>query len=394
VTNIIVIKEPGGDQVPFLRGILVQSLLSAGLSFKDAYSTARAVRKGLANDTVITTAELRARVAKQLEKDFSRALRHDYEAETEHQQKIIVCSPRGDSPFSAGILTRSLEACVIDRKPAIEIALRVQEAMQKRGQSEIDLPELRRLIYQSLKEHGSKEAANYYLSRRQFKTSGKPLIILVGGASGTGKSTICSELAYRLEVVRTQSTDMMREILRSYLAPHVVPTLGYSSFDAWRGLPETKERDGQRLTDNPVIAGFMAQHANIRSALEATIARALKERHDMIVEGVHVLPMDRDLAKAHESAVVVSVMLAVTTREQLANQLSWRSREQPDRASSRYLEKLDAIWAVQSYLLSLADKANTPIIANWAIEDTVRKVLLEVNCRISEHYPPDPEILE
>ena len=129
VTKIVVIKEPGGGQVPFLRGILVQSLLSAGLSFKDAYGTAQAIRKSLANATVITTAELRARVAKQLEKDFSRALRHAYEAETEHQQTIIVSSPRGDSPFSAGILTRSLEACLIDRKPAIEIALRVQDLL-------------------------------------------------------------------------------------------------------------------------------------------------------------------------------------------------------------------------------------------------------------------------
>jgi len=372
----------------------VQSLLSAGLSFKDAYDAAQAVRKGLANDTVITTAELRTRVMKQLEKDFSPALRHDYEAKTKRQQKIIVHSDRGDSPFSVGILTRSLEACVVDRKSASEVAFRVQEAMQQRGQSEIAPPALRRLIYQSLKEHCSIEAANYYLSWRQFKTSGKPLIILVGGASGAGKSTICSELAYRLEIVRTQSTDMMREILRSYLAPHVMPTLGFSSFDAWRGLSGTKAQDGQRQTDNPVIAGFLAQHANIRSALEATIARALKERHDMIVDGVHVLPMERDLAKAREAAVVVSVMLAVTTRQQLANQLSWRSREQPDRGSSRYMEKLDAIWEVQSFLLNLADKANIPIIANWTVEDTVHEVLLEVNRRISEHYPSDPGILE
>ncbi len=59
MAKIVVIKQQGGDQVPFLRGILVQSLLSAGLSFKDAYGTALAVRKGLSNDAVITTAELR-----------------------------------------------------------------------------------------------------------------------------------------------------------------------------------------------------------------------------------------------------------------------------------------------------------------------------------------------
>lgn len=394
MAKIVVIKQQGGDQVPFLRGILVQSLLSAGLSFKDAYGTALAVRKGLSNDAVITTAELRARVAKHLEREFSLKLRQDYEAETERQQRIIVHSDRGDSPFSVGILTRSLQACVIDRKLALEVALRVQETIKKSGQSGITHPALRRLIYRSLKEHGSKEAANDYLSRRQFEKSGKPLIILVGGATGTGKSTICSELAYRLDVVRTQSTDMMREIIRSYLAPQEVPTLAYSSFDAWRGLPGEKQRDGHSKTDNPVIAGFLAQHATVKPALEATIARALKERHDIIIDGVHVLPMELDLARAREAAVVVSVMLAVPTRQRLTDQLSWRSREQPDRGSDRYLDKLDAIWELQSFLLNLADQAQIPVIVNWTIEDTVRKVLLEVNRRISERYPPAPGILE
>jgi 2-phosphoglycerate kinase len=393
VAKIVIIKEPEGDQVPFLRGILVQSLLSAGLSFRDAYGTAQAVRKNLSSDAVITTTELRARVAEQLEVDFGPAHRHGYEAATEQQQKIIVRSDKGDTPFSAGILTRSLEACVIERQSAFEVARRVQEALKKRGQTLTDPHTLRQLIYQSLKEYGSEKAANYYLSRRRFETSGEPLIILVGGATGTGKSTICSELAYRLNVVRTQSTDMMREIIRSYLAPHVVPTLGFSSFDAWRGLPGIKTQQGQRKTDNPVIAGFLAQYANIRAALEATVARAIKERHDIIVDGVHVMPMELDLARASEVAVVVPVMLAVTTQQQLANQLTWRSREQPDRGSSRYLEKLDAIWELQSFLLNLADDARIPIIANWTIEDTVRDITLEVNQRISERYPPDTGIL-
>lgn len=394
MTKIVVIKRPGGDQVPFLRGILVQSLLSAGLPFKDAYRTSQAVRKDLAHAEVITTTELRALVARRLETDFSPAVRRDYEAETERQPHIVVRSNRGDSPFSAGILTRSLEACVVDRKPAIEVALRVQEAIQKRGLFEIEPATLRRLIYQSLRDHGSNDAANFYLSRRQLEISGEPLIILVGGATGTGKSTVSFELAYRLDMVRTQSTDMMREVIRSYLAPHVVPTLAYSSFDAWRGLPGVMAQAGQRKTDNPVIAGFLAQFTSVRPALEATIARALKERHDMIVDGVHVLPMELDLARARKAAVVVSIMLAVTTRQQLAKQLSWRSREQPDRDSSRHVDKLDAIWELQSFLLNLADKSHIPVIANWTIEDSVREILLEVNRRISERHPPDPGVLE
>jgi 2-phosphoglycerate kinase len=186
---------------------------------------------------------------------------------------------------------------------------------------------------------------------------------------------------------------MMREIIRNYLAPHVVPTLAYSSFDAWRGLPVVDALDGKRESDNPVIAGFLAQQSNVSSALEASIARALKEGHDMIVDGVHVLPTKLNLDKARTAAVVVPVTLAVTTRQQLAKQLAWRSREQPERGSSRYLENLDAIWELQSFLLNLAEKEKIPIIANRTIEDTVHDILLEVNRLISERYPPDPGIL-
>jgi 2-phosphoglycerate kinase len=44
MTKLIVIKEPEGDQSPFLRGILVQSLVNAGLAFDDAYELAQIVR--------------------------------------------------------------------------------------------------------------------------------------------------------------------------------------------------------------------------------------------------------------------------------------------------------------------------------------------------------------
>jgi len=394
VAKIIVSKEPGGDGVPFLKGILVQSLLAAGIPFQDAYATTQAVRRSLGNNKTVTTAELKACVAERLEQDLGPDARQTYEAEVDRKQEIIVSSGRGKSRFSTGILTRSLDACGIDSKSVATVVQRVQEVVQTSGQPEISSAALRRLIYQALGEHCSTEVTRHYLSRLQFAKTTVPLIILVGGATGTGKSTVSTELAYRLNITRTQSTDMMREIIRNYLAPHVVPTLAYSSFEAWRGLPAGPVPSGQRKTDNPLIAGYLNQYSNIEMALQATIARAVKERHDIIIEGVHVLPAELDLDNTGKQAVVVPVMLAVTNRQRLADQLSWRSREQPDRASSRYLEQLDAIWDLQSFLLNRADQAHIRVIANWTVADTVREILHEVNLRVSERYPPDPKILE
>ncbi|MCP5008376.1 MAG: hypothetical protein GY942_00185, partial [Aestuariibacter sp.] len=263
MAKIVVIKEPEGDKVPFLRGILVQSLLSSGLSFEDAYATAQAIREALGNKEEITATDLKAHVANQLEKRFDQAVRLNYETRSAREPKITVRSQNSCSPFSVGILTRSLEACAIERESANEVARRVQQAVQETGEYEIDLPKLRRLIQQSLVRYCSNESADNYLSRLQFEKSGEPLIILVGGTTGTGKSTISSELAYLLDVVRTQSTDMMREIIKCYLAPHVVPTLGYSSFEAWRGLPAVENSDRKRQTDNPTINGYLAQFSNV-----------------------------------------------------------------------------------------------------------------------------------
>jgi 2-phosphoglycerate kinase len=72
----------------------------------------------------------------------------------------------------------------------------------------------------------------------------------------------------------------------------------------------------------------------------------------------------------------------------LRKQLKRRDRESGNRPGSRYLEKLDDIWELQSWLLSEADKAGIPIIQNWYIEDTVRAALEYVTKAVMKHYPP------
>lgn len=387
-------EEPGGEPVPFLRGILVQSLISAGLSFSDAYATAQTVREHLGDRESLSTAELAQHVAKVLEECFGAEVRQAYETKAQGAREIVVRTPGGKAPFSVGMLAHSLEAYAIDPECGRDAAGKIQDALQQGGQREIDSQELRRSTYQYLRERCSKKAAARYLSWYRFEKSGDPLILLIGGATGTGKSTVSAALAYRLDIARTQSTDMMREIIRAYLAPHVVPTLGYSSFEAWRGLPRVKSRARKRATDNPVIAGFLSQVGNVKAALEATIARAVKERHHLIIDGVHVLPTELNLSEATKKAVVVSFTLAVTTRQRLLYQLARRSREQPGRGSSRHLNQIDAIWDLQSYLLGIADNAGIPIIANWDLDACMQRILDEISHRISERYPPDPGILD
>ena len=65
-----------------------------------------------------------------------------------------------------------------------------------------------------------------------------PLVILIGGATGVGKSTIATQLAHRLGIVRVVATDAaIREVMRAMLSAELMPALHVSSFQADRAAP-------------------------------------------------------------------------------------------------------------------------------------------------------------
>ena len=104
----------------------------------------------------------------------------------------------------------------------------------------------------------------------------KPIILLIGGATGTGKSTVATEVAHRLGINRVTSTDVVRQTLRAFFAPEYMPSIHRSSFDAGAG--------------EGMIDGFVEQATNVLIAIDATIERALQEGWSMVLEGVHLVP--------------------------------------------------------------------------------------------------------
>jgi 2-phosphoglycerate kinase len=389
-----VIDGATGQRIPFLRGVLVESLTVVGLSFSDAYAVAQRVRDKLDEyPELVDTAFVRQLVGEELDRLYGAETRRAYEAGRQPRRTVLVRSPGRDEPFSVGVLSRHLEGCGIGHEAASRGARLVQQQVREGEASVIERRFLRRVVYRVLRESCCEEAANRYLSRCRFSDSGATLIILIGGATGAGKSTVASRLAYLLDIVRTQSTDMMREIIRCYLVPHVAPTLGYSSFDAWKGLPKVDALERGAATASPVTTGFLAQFGMVRVALEATIQRAVKERQDLIVEGVHVLPSHLDLAGLQAKAVVVPVVLAVTTRDELDAHLQRRGREQPDRNAELHRSRLAGIWQLQQFIVDQAQKAGVPVIANWSLEETLEAAMDEIMHRLGERFPPEPDAL-
>lgn len=392
MAKTIVYKKSSGDQTPFLRGILTQSLVNIGLPFEDAYKLAQTIRTDLKDVDNITTLELQNRVAHLVQEMFGQELSTRYKMRST-ASGIIVHTPTRSETFSLSTLTHSLVAYSFDRSEAIDSAKKIYSTLKNTGHTEIDHKALRRVVYRCIREHCSEDSANRYLSWRRFENSGIPLILLIGGITGSGKSTLSTELGYRLNISRMQSTDMIREIVRAYLATAVAPTLQYSTFEAWRGLPAL-ELDKKSELETPVITGFLSQLMALKPALNSVIDRALKEKEHLIIEGVHALCTELDLEAIKKQALVVPIVVATLEKKALKKRLIRRGREQKQRKAERYIENIDEIWELQSYLLDLTDHAGIPIINNTTIEDTINEIHKIISAKIIKRFPAHPEPLD
>ena len=388
MAKIVVTYPSNGDKTPFLKGILVRSLVNLGIAFDDAYDLSQSVRDELKHKTSISSSELQELVSSTIKKHFGSKVQKAYLGRHQKKSDIIVHTPSRSTAFSAGILSRSLEACAINPKLALIGANKVLATIRKSGHKEIDHKALRRLVYRCLREHCSKKSADKYLAWRRFQNSDIPLIIMIGGATGTGKSTIAAELAYRLDIARTQSTDMMREIIRSYLAEQVTPALQYSSFEAWRGLPSSSYTINKE-DPHKVINGFLAQLSAMQPAIETTINRTLQEHENLIMEGVHIVPSELELCKAEKEAVCMQFMLTTLDKKSLKKQLKKRIREQSKHRDSDHVEFIDEIWELQSWLLETADSEDVNIIPNLNVDDSIREILEIASQIILQRFPPD-----
>ena len=379
-----------GDEIPFLRGILVKSIVRAGLSFEDAYELAQTLRDKLDDDFELKCSELASMTADLIEKKHGITFRLAYEeCPNAIPETIVVHTASKDMPFSPAILAYDLEAYGIDNSTALKASQSVFMQLNNYDSNEINSSEINLLTYRCLRDDFSQKIADIFISWKAFEDSDKTLLLLIGGVTGVGKSTVSHEICYKLDIPQIQSTDMIREIIRAYLAPPIVPLLQYSSFEAWKAIPNVKSKHGLFKKSPPVVEGFLSQLSIIKPALQSSINRALQEENHMIIEGVHILPTEIDLAQAQDKAVIVPVMLANTSKTSIKKQLTRRGSEQTERPSARYIGNIDHIWALQSYLLKTADNAEIPILTNSNIKDTVSAVMALISQNIVDHFPAD-----
>jgi 2-phosphoglycerate kinase len=267
-------------------------------------------------------------------------------------------------PYSKGLLARALVATGLSAVKAWELALRVEADLVIRGEQSVDLERLEELAEEVLGEDEGCDAVRRLRRYRELQELDLPIVVLIGGGTGTGKSRVATEIAYRLGITRVTSTDFIRQTMRAFFSEEFMPSIHYSSFEAGEAAPDAPD---------PTIAGFLDQTRNVLVGVRAVVERALHEGWSMVLEGVHLLP---GLVPEIEGALAVECVLEIESENVHASHFWVRDTTTEGlRPVGRYLEQLDEIRRVQEYIVDRARRSDVPVIENSIIDTTIGAVM-------------------
>src|SRR5438093_9159871 len=272
----------------------------------------------------------------------------------------------GDEPYSKGLMARALMRVGVSAVRAYEVARRIEQDLFSSKKDSIELDRVEELAEDVLGENEGVAAVRRLRRYSDLAELDLPVIVLIGGATGTGKSTVATEVAYRLGVTRVTSTDFVRQTMRAFFSQDFMPAIHYSSFEA--GASQDDD-DADR-----VLHGFLAQTRNVLVGVRAAIERVMQEGWSMVLEGVHLVPgmVSADI----EGALVVQFVLAIDDVEAHASHFWLRdSASGSARPFERYLDSLGDIREIQDYIVGRAEKAGVPVIENGNIELAIAQAM-------------------
>jgi 2-phosphoglycerate kinase len=273
-------------------------------------------------------------------------------------------------PWSKGLMSRALAATGLNPTRAYELARRADADMAARRADEIDLDRLAELASEVLGEADAARTMRRLRRLHALQHLELPVLLLVGGATGTGKSTLATEVAHRLGITRVTSTDFIRQTMRAFFSRDFMPSVHYSSFEAELGLRHADED----VAGDTALLGFLDQTRNVLVGVEAAIDRALTEGWSFVLEGVHLVP--GMIAVDRADALVVHCVVAISD-EDVHRSHFWVRDAVTDglRPLEKYLDGLPEIRAIQDTLLERARRFDVPVIENASLDEAIGEML-------------------
>jgi len=264
-------------------------------------------------------------------------------------------------PYSKGLMAASIMATGILPGRAYELAAHIEEQLRAQGMRRVAADVLVDRAYDVLSKEEGTGVADRYLAWRRAKRSARPIVVLIGGATGVGKSTVATKLAARLDLPRVIPTDAVRQVMRSLLDDKTAPEIHRSSFEG-----------------NDLVDGFLHQARTVGSGVISLVERTFVEKTDLIIEGVHLVPgllADPRIQRLQAEAVIVQVLLAVNDTGVHRSHFLHRLDNEHGRSPARYLNNLEQIRQVQRHLRELAARYGVPVVEASELDRAIQSVI-------------------
>lgn len=302
------------------------------------------------------------------------------------ERQIVISDEKHGLPYSKGLMASSIMATGLSPSSSYRIAQTIEDRLRENGIFVVTMDQLKTVAYEVLDSQVGEEYAENYLKWQALAKLDRPLIVLIGGTTGVGKSSIATEVGHRLGLTRIVNTDSIREVMRAVLSRQLMPAIYNSSFDAWKSL-----RVPLPKTTDPVIIGFREQASAVIIGVQAIIERAIREGTSMIIEGVHLIPGAID-AQFEPNAFVMHLIIGVEEENVHRSHFYIRGIETDGtRPFQRYRENFGNIRRIGQYIEGLAGEHGVPVIMAYNFDVAVSAVLEEVIKRV---MAPDEELKE
>jgi 2-phosphoglycerate kinase len=176
------------------------------------------------------------------------------------------------------------------------------------------------------------------------RPASQPRLVLVGGCTGTGKSTFGMEIALKQGILKCVSTDTVREVTRAF--DHVTPALHRSSYSG--------EMDA--------LVGWKEASAVLDKGITALVDDAIKRGVSLVLEGVHIVPSNGLLDKWRESGGIALGCLLIVPDPDAHRCLIYNRGEVTGKGEVKKMVAFERIRTIQDEMIRLAREHDWVIV--------------------------------
>jgi 2-phosphoglycerate kinase len=208
----------------------------------------------------------------------------------------------------------------------------------------------------------------------QIQERKRSVIILFGGTSGTGKSTLASLIASRMGITKVLSTDSVRHLLRGFVTKQQEPCLFASTYHAGEAI-KNEEQYKNYSPEELVIEGYKRQCRVVVEHLDKIITNCENRNEPMVVEGVHLITdYVIELCKKHPRSVIPYIVY-ISNDQKHKERFAFRARYMTlEPRNNKYVKYFHNIRTIQQFICDRADHYNVPKIDNTNIDKSLATI--------------------